>query len=198
MARKSQCSCVVTPRLKSFLTPIERITADPANLRKHPETSIAAIMASYKRFGQQKPIVVDEQGVTVAGAGQLEAARRLGWTHIAVVRSDLAGVERIAYAIADNRSAELSDWDEEALARTLGAMLPRTSRRPASREMISASWQDQSSPAARTKVFLRFLGRRPPDRANCGSSASTGSWSVTPQTPSTCSASWMVAGRGSS
>ncbi|MCC6426297.1 MAG: DNA modification methylase [Phycisphaerales bacterium] len=108
------------PDLRRLLVPIDQISADPANLRKHGDRSIEAVVASYRRFGQQKPIVVDKAGVTIAGAGQLEAARRLGWTHIAAVRSELAGVDRVGYAIADNRTAELSTWDDEALSRIAG------------------------------------------------------------------------------
>lgn len=66
--------------------------------------------------------MVDAQGVTVAGAGVLEAATQLGWTHLQVVRSGLAGVDRVAYGIADNRSAELSEWDGPALGQMLGEL----------------------------------------------------------------------------
>ena len=116
--------CKVAPALKPLLVPIATITADPANARKHPGRSIDAIKASISRFGQQKPIVVDAAGVTIAGAGQLEAARQLGWTHIAAVRSDLVGADRVGYAIADNRTAELSEWDDEALEAILKGMSP--------------------------------------------------------------------------
>lgn len=101
------------------LVPIADLTADPANLRLHGERSIEAIKASLRRFGQQKPIVVDPAGVVVAGNGMLEAARQLGWPSALVIQSGLAGVERVAYAIADNRSAELSEWDKTALHRTV-------------------------------------------------------------------------------
>lgn len=60
--------------------------------------------------------------MTVAGAGVLEAAQQLGWTHLQVIRSGLGGTERVAYAIADNRSAELSEWDEPALGLTLAEL----------------------------------------------------------------------------
>jgi len=80
---------------------IESLSADPANARKH---------------GQQKPIVVDSHGVVRAGNGQLAAARALGWTHIRVVRSDLPSTELTAFAIADNRTGELAEWDAEVLA----------------------------------------------------------------------------------
>jgi len=103
--------------LRPHLVPVVDLSADPANLRRHGSRSIEAIKASLRRFGQQRPIVVDPAGVTLAGAGVLEAATALGWTHLAVTRSRLAGVERVGYAIADNRTAELSEWDTDALGR---------------------------------------------------------------------------------
>lgn len=101
---------------------IDSLTFDPANVRKHDEKNLAAIKASLNRFGQQKPIVVDANGVVRAGNGTLAAAKALGWKEIRIVRSSLAGSEATAYAIADNRSAELAEWDEDALAQTLAAL----------------------------------------------------------------------------
>lgn len=119
MAKSPAVTCNVSPSIRQHLVPIDQVHADPANLRIHGDESLRAIRASFARFGQQKPIVIDDGGVTIAGAGQLEAARQLGWTHIAAVRSELTGVDRVGYAIADNRTAELSSWDDEALAATL-------------------------------------------------------------------------------
>jgi site-specific DNA-methyltransferase (adenine-specific) len=101
---------------------IDSLSFDPANVRKHGERNLATIKASLLRFGQQKPIVVDANGVVRAGNGTLAAAKALGWKEIAVVRSALAGSEATAYAIADNRTAELAEWDEDALAETLSAL----------------------------------------------------------------------------
>src|SRR5690349_16525184 len=83
------------------------LTLDPANVRQHPEASLDAICASLRRFGQQKPIVVDEQGIVRAGNGTLLAARQLGWTAIDIVRTSLSGIEAAAYSIADNRTTDL-------------------------------------------------------------------------------------------
>lgn len=121
---KPRVVCKVADRLRPLLVPIGSLSPDPANARLHPERSIEAISASLKRFGQQKPAVVDTSGVLIAGSGLLQAAKGLGWTHVAVVRSALAGVERTAYAIADNRTAELSTWDNEAL-RALAESMPQ-------------------------------------------------------------------------
>jgi DNA modification methylase len=91
-------------------------------VRKHPEKNIQSIIASLKRFGQQKPIVVDANGIVRAGNGTLMAAKQLGYTEIAIVRSPLKGSEATAYAIADNRTAELAEWDEGSLAEQLAAL----------------------------------------------------------------------------
>lgn len=115
---------LVAPELQRHLVPLDSLVPDPANARKHPERSLEAIQGSLARFGQQKPVVVDANGVVIAGNGLLEAAKRLGWKSIAAVRTKLAGVERAAYAIADNRVAEFSQWDEEALRETLATLSP--------------------------------------------------------------------------
>jgi ParB-like chromosome segregation protein Spo0J len=57
--------------------PVGELHNDPANVRKHGEQNLAAIKASLTRFGQQKPIVVNRDGVVVAGNGTLMAARAL-------------------------------------------------------------------------------------------------------------------------
>jgi ParB-like chromosome segregation protein Spo0J len=108
--------------MKAEIVLIESLSFDPANVRKHPERNLATIKASLLRFGQQKPIVVDASGVVRAGNGTLAAAKALGWKEIAIVRSSLKGSDATAYAIADNRTAELAEWDNDALAQTLAAL----------------------------------------------------------------------------
>lgn len=98
---------------------ISSVLIDPANVRTHAQKNIAAIKASLARFGQQKPIVVDDAGIVRAGNGTLRAAIELGWSEIKIVRTGLAGVEATAFAIADNRSAELAGWDFESLSSIL-------------------------------------------------------------------------------
>lgn len=105
--------------MKLLTKKLAEITLDPANPRTHNDKSVAAIRASLERFGQQKPVVLDTNGVVRAGNGTVEAARSLGWTTIRVVVSDLPAAEIAAYAIADNRTGELSDWNPEVLAAVL-------------------------------------------------------------------------------
>jgi ParB-like chromosome segregation protein Spo0J len=101
---------------------VDSIHMDPANVRRHPERNLDTIKASLARFGQQKPIVVDADGIVRAGNGTLEAARALNWGNVAIVRTPLKGSEATAYAIADNRSSELAEWDETGLAEQLRAL----------------------------------------------------------------------------
>jgi ParB-like chromosome segregation protein Spo0J len=102
--------------------PIDSIHPDPANVRRHPDRNLDAIKASLARFGQQRPIVVDAKGIVRAGNGTLAAAKALGMDTVQIVRTGLQGSEATAYAIADNRSAELAEWDDTALAETLRSL----------------------------------------------------------------------------
>lgn len=101
---------------------IDSISQDPANLRRHGERNLASIVASLRKFGQQHPIVVTDQGVILSGNGRYQAAKQLGWKEIAVTVTSLKGSDATAYAIADNRTAELAEWDDTALAETLRAL----------------------------------------------------------------------------
>jgi hypothetical protein len=98
------------------------LSLDPSNVRKHSRRNLDAIKASLRKFGQQKPIVVDAKGIVLAGNGTLTAAQELGWTEIQIVRTELAGVEATAFAIADNRTAELAEWEEDKLSQVLQSL----------------------------------------------------------------------------
>jgi DNA modification methylase len=101
---------------------LDALTCDPANVRKHDQRNLDAIKGSLQRFGQQHPIIVDAAGVIRAGNGRYMAMRALGWSECDIVRSDLTGSEATAFAIADNRTAELATWDDDALAQQLAAL----------------------------------------------------------------------------
>ena len=103
--------------MQLFNVPIASLLADPENARKHSTKNIAAIKGSLSTFGQQRPLVVWDN-VVIAGNGTLAAAKELGWTHIAISRVpfDWTYDQARAYALADNRTAELAEWDAERLA----------------------------------------------------------------------------------
>lgn len=101
---------------------IAELKNDPANARKHSPRNLKAIRDSLDVFEQQKPIVVDSRGVVIAGNGTLEAARELGWEEIAVVVTDLDPAHAQAFGIADNRTAELAEWDTDVLGQLIEGM----------------------------------------------------------------------------
>jgi hypothetical protein len=105
---------LMQPVIKSV--PVKGIGLDPENVRKHSYKNLEAIKSSLRKFGQVKPIVL-HQNVVVAGNGTLMAAQELGWSAIDVVElpDDWSKDKVKAFAIADNRTAELANWDTEML-----------------------------------------------------------------------------------
>lgn len=99
---------------------ISDLQLDPNNARKHSDKNLEAIAGSLKQFGQRTPIVL-HRGVVIKGNGTVQAARLLGWTEIDVVEApdEWDDATAKAYALADNRTAELAEWDESVLADTL-------------------------------------------------------------------------------
>jgi ParB-like chromosome segregation protein Spo0J len=107
----------VAKELDALLFPVGELTSLPGNPRRG---DVDAVARSYERFGQRKPIVArrsdDGTNVVVAGNHQLEAARQLGWEQIAVVwTDDLTDDQAKAFALADNRIADLGTYDNDDL-----------------------------------------------------------------------------------
>jgi len=77
---------------------------------------VEAVARSYDQFGQRKPVVATKDGTVIAGNHQLAAAKKLGWSEIAVVFVDDDELTAKAFALADNRTADLGTYDNELLA----------------------------------------------------------------------------------
>jgi site-specific DNA-methyltransferase (adenine-specific) len=107
--------------LRIELITLSSLRLDPNNARRHDKKNLEAIKGSLSLFGQRKPIVVSGDNLIVAGNGTVEAARELGWTEIYVARipHDWTPEQIKAYALADNRTAELAEWDSKILAEQL-------------------------------------------------------------------------------
>ncbi|MCE9594437.1 MAG: ParB N-terminal domain-containing protein [Planctomycetes bacterium] len=102
---------------------IDTLHQDPANARTHGEKNLDAIKGSLARFGQAEPLVV--QAATrrvIGGNGRLVAMKSLGWTECDVVELDLTSVDATALGIALNRTAELAEWDDQALGEILSSL----------------------------------------------------------------------------
>jgi hypothetical protein len=90
------------------------------NARKHSSRQIQQIARSIGAFGFNVPILVDAAGLVLAGHGRLMAAKQLGLIEIPVMVLDyLSPAQAKAFAIADNRLAETSTWDDALLAEIL-------------------------------------------------------------------------------
>jgi DNA modification methylase len=106
------------------VVPIGSLALDQRNARKHGRRNLDAIKASLEQFGQRRPLVVRADLQVIAGNGTLLAARDLRWTEVAVTRvpADWTDDQARAYALADNRTAELAEWDDVVLADMLAEL----------------------------------------------------------------------------
>lgn len=92
-----------------------------ANNPRVNDGAVDAVAASIKEFGFKVPIIVDADGVIVTGHTRLKAAMKLGLNQVPViVASDLSSEQVKAFRLADNRVAELAQWDMGKLDIELG------------------------------------------------------------------------------
>ncbi|MBI5724291.1 MAG: ParB N-terminal domain-containing protein [Planctomycetes bacterium] len=78
--------------------------------------AVDAVMASLKQFGFRQPIVVDADGIIICGHTRFKAALKLGLAKVPVhVAKDLTPDQVRAYRLADNKTAELAEWDMDLL-----------------------------------------------------------------------------------
>lgn len=87
------------------------------------EAAVPAVAESLREFGWRQPIVVDADMTVVCGHTRLKAARHLGMETVPVVVADDLTAEQVAaYRLADNRTAELAEWDAGLLALELDGL----------------------------------------------------------------------------
>lgn len=107
--------------MKTVAIKIADLTFDPNNARKHSAKNLEAIAASLTKFGQRKPIVITPDNLILAGNGTVAAAKQLGWATVeaTVTPAEWDTDTAKAFALADNRTAELAEWDSNVLATQL-------------------------------------------------------------------------------
>ena len=104
------------------LRDLSEIRPYPDNPRDN-DAAVDAVAASLKEFGWRAPIVVDADDVIIAGHTRYKAAKKLGLKKVPVhVARDLTPEQVRAYRIADNKTAELADWDYDLLPIELAAI----------------------------------------------------------------------------
>jgi len=105
---------------------LSELTLDPANARTHSDRNIGVIVDALEEVGAGRSIVIDEDGVVLAGNATTQAAAKAGISKVRVIdtdgdeiiavrRSNLSPQQKAKLALADNRAAELAGWDAEVL-----------------------------------------------------------------------------------
>lgn len=94
---------------------IDKLTPDPKNARKHGKVDIEAVKQSISEVGMCDPIGVwGDDNMIVEGHGRLLALKELGYSKAPCIHLDhMDEVQRKTYALAHNKTAELSEWDKE-------------------------------------------------------------------------------------
>ncbi len=94
---------------------IEEVVPYENNPRNN-DTAVKFVANSIKQFGFKVPIIIDKNGVIVAGHTRLKAAKKLGMKMVpCIVADDLTPKQVKAFRLADNKTAELADWNDELL-----------------------------------------------------------------------------------
>lgn len=97
--------------------PIDHLIPYARNARTHGEAQIAQLAASIREWGWAVPVLVDEDGMLIAGHGRVLAARKLGLVDVPVmVARGWSEAQKKAYVLADNKLALNASWDADLLA----------------------------------------------------------------------------------
>ena len=168
----------------------DRLRPYPGNARSHSRKQLKLIENSIKRFGFTNPILVTDDFEVVAGHGRLQAAKSLGMQLVPVVAlSSLSEADKKALIIADNRIAELADWDRDILAIEYQGLqdlqfddieVTGFSLGEIDTILDEASEKKPVGPGSGRSIFRRSLRRRFRERAISGSWARTACCAGTP------------------
>jgi len=111
--------------LKIEYLPVDALKPYEKNARKHTDADVQNIVASIEEFQFDDPIGIwGEENLIVEGHGRLLAAKKLGMETVPCIRLDhLTDEQRRAYALAHNKTAEMSEWDSVILPEELSEIL---------------------------------------------------------------------------
>lgn len=110
-------------QLKITQTPIKSLKPNDGNARVHSSDQVNDIAKSIQNYGFSVPVLIDSEGVIIAGHGRLQAARQLGMTHVpAITLGHLSPAQRRALTLSDNAIADRGGWDADLLRAELEAI----------------------------------------------------------------------------
>lgn len=102
-------------KLKIVYKKLEDLTPYENNPRLN-DAAVDAVAKSIEEFGFKVPIVIDKDGVIVAGHTRLKAAKQLHIDEVpCIIADDLSDEELKAFRLADNKVSELAEWDFDKL-----------------------------------------------------------------------------------
>ena len=109
--------------MKVEIMKIGDVTPYEKNPRRISNDAIEKVANSIREFGFQQPIVVDRNKVIIVGHTRLQAAKSLDLKEVPVVVADNLTDEQVkAYRLADNKTGEFSEWNDELLFEELDAL----------------------------------------------------------------------------
>ena len=105
---------------------ISSLQSDHKNARRRTDRSSSLIKESISRYGAARSIVIDEENRVLAGNGTIEGAKAAGIKNVRIIETDgddiiavkrtgLSEEDKVGLALADNRTSDLSEWDQEML-----------------------------------------------------------------------------------
>lgn len=102
-------------QIKITYKPLDKIQYYDNNPRRN-EKAVKAVKKSIKEFGFLNPIIIDKDGVIIAGHTRFLAAQQLGIENVpCIIADDLTEEQVTAFRLADNRVAEIATWDKDKL-----------------------------------------------------------------------------------
>jgi hypothetical protein len=104
------------------MRPVSELHAYAKNPRKNAP-AVDKVANSIREFGFKVPVVIDRDGVIIAGHTRVQAAKKLKLREIpCIVADDLSDEQVRAFRLADNKVAEFAEWDMDMLAEELDGL----------------------------------------------------------------------------
>jgi site-specific DNA-methyltransferase (adenine-specific) len=134
---------------------ITEISPYEKNPRRNDE-AVKYVAASIEKFGFKQPIVIDRDGIIVAGHTRYKAAKKLNLKAVpCIVADDLTDEQIKAYRLADNKVAEKSEWDFDLLSTELDALFDF--------DMTVFGFEDDDQPEEEPEVYEDDFEMEPPE-----------------------------------